>query len=322
MAKKRNMMKKRYILLLSFCWIALGMVNGQNLVPNFSFEEYTQCPEPGCSIECAKNWINCGNTPDYYNACANSSFPAGGVPENLGGYQTSYEGNGYGGFGIYSNPDTGREYIGVQLLQPLIIGTKYYISSYISKGGVNETSGCSTNKFGFHFFNNMYFNSSSLPVKDNFCHVFSDLIISDTTNWTKISGSFIADSAYSYLVIGNFFDNPSTDTLNCEPISLAYYFIDNVCVSPDSTICNGNVGIKKTLLHRNIIYTNPADNVIYFKNLPLNSRLTLTNTLGEILIDQFVGQESYNMDVSSISNGIYFININNQYFTKILINHY
>ncbi|MEO5569521.1 MAG: hypothetical protein ABIT08_07925 [Bacteroidia bacterium] len=47
----------------------------QNLVPNPSFEDTVHCPDHGGNIDQATGWINCGITPDYYNACANSSFP-------------------------------------------------------------------------------------------------------------------------------------------------------------------------------------------------------------------------------------------------------
>src|SRR5690606_13972727 len=76
-----------------------------------------------------------------------------------------------------------------------------------------------------------------------YAHVHSNVILSDTANWTLISGSFTADSAYHYLVIGNFFEDLLTDTLNMDsgPAAGAYYYVDSVSVSPEST----GVGVQE-----------------------------------------------------------------------------
>lgn len=65
-------------------------------------------------------------------------------------------------------------------------------------------------------------------LMSNSAHVYSDSLLNDTANWVQIKGSFIADSAYQYVVIGNFFDDFNTDTLNCS--SASYAFIDMICV--------------------------------------------------------------------------------------------
>jgi gliding motility-associated-like protein len=57
-----------------------------------------------------------------------------------------------------------------------------------------------------------------------------------------VSGFFIADSAYQYIAIGNFFDDSNTDTSSVgssSNVQIGYYFIDDVWVSEvkDSTEC-------------------------------------------------------------------------------------
>jgi hypothetical protein len=58
-------------------------------------------------------------------------------------------------------------------------------------------------------------------------------VITDTANWTLVSGSFVADSAYRYIVLGNFFDDAHTDTVHFipGPSAAAYYLYDAICVS-------------------------------------------------------------------------------------------
>lgn len=62
-------------------------------------------------------------------------------------------------------------------------------------------------------------------------------IVTDSLNWVRIFGSFTADSAYEFIVIGNFFDDVNTDTLIMNGDSIcyfSYYFLDDVCISTDS----------------------------------------------------------------------------------------
>jgi gliding motility-associated-like protein len=47
-----------------------------------------------------------------------------------------------------------------------------------------------------------------------------------------VTGAFVADSAYEYVCIGNFFDDMNTDTISLTPTSqFAYYYIDGINVS-------------------------------------------------------------------------------------------
>ena len=73
---------------------------------------------------------------------------------------------------------------------------------------------------------------------DNFSHIHSTAIITDSTAWTKISGTFIADTTYKYLILGNFYNNANTNTSGCINVNVdeAYYYVDQVSVSADSVL--------------------------------------------------------------------------------------
>jgi len=98
---------------------------------------------------------------------------------------------------------------------------------------------CATNKTGV-LFSTVPYSYSNPPPRNNFAHIYTDSIITDTAGWTTISGTFVADSAYEYIIIGNFFDNSHTDTLLFDSLTFCvpYYYIDDVCVAIDSNNCS------------------------------------------------------------------------------------
>ncbi len=307
-------------LLFMFLLFSLAVVNAQNFVPNPSFEDTVHCPS-GSNIADATGWTNAGYSPDYYNACANTSFPLCGVPNSsYAGYQYAYDGNAYAGFVTCAGTTTisQREYIEIQLLQQLTIGTKYYVSGYISRA---DSFPCSANKFGFKF-SSIQYSTLTPELPDNFAHVHSDLIISDRFSWTRIAGSFVADSAYPNLIIGNFYDNTHTDTSNCSNF-LAYYFVDAICVSTDSLYCLTAMNIKEENRTNFSIYPNPANDIINIDCSSINKdyEITMYDMFGrKVLVKQKIPRQT-KIDVSTIPNGIYLMAIDNKYFNKIIINH-
>ena len=312
-----NLIKILLICLLGVHYSALTFA--QNLVPNPSFEDTVQCPH-GNGILDAKGWLNCGFSPDYYNACANSTFPPAGVPNGLySGYQYAFDGDAFAGIVTYQDQQVLHEFISTQLLQPLVIGTKYFVSAYICSG----VYVCSANNFGFKFFTTMPFDDLNLPPIDNFAHVYSDSLISDSVNWIQIAGSFTADSAYQYITIGNFFDNVNTDTMYCSPPGDgAYYLVDGVCVSSDSTTCYDWTSISIDAIERNqtTVYPNPASYALNVKNLSSKASFSMHNLLGATVKRGTLADTDDKIRVDNLPNGIYFLILNKQTSYKIIIN--
>jgi len=104
----------------------------QNLVTNWSFEQYDTCPTNQWQVKYATGWDSYGDTPDYFNSCS-PIFTEFSVPNNWGGYQQAATGNAYCAFGSYAPiiPNI-REVIGSQLISPLNIGMKYYVGFKVS----------------------------------------------------------------------------------------------------------------------------------------------------------------------------------------------
>lgn len=317
-------MKHLYnLLFLTLLMPNIGLAQG-NLIPNASFEDTVSCPYGAADINALSDWYNAGGSPDYFHPCANSTTPQNGVPQNTLGFQLPYNGEAYaGGFTHKVSSPNMREYLGVQLQQPLVIGTEYFVSAYISKGDASSSvwnSDCGTNKFGFRFSTVKYdeFVFTSAPP-DNFSHVYSDDVITDSINWVQISGSFIADSAYTYLRIGNFYDISNTTVTPCA--GEAYYFIDNVCVSTSSTTCEVTVGLP--ILNQAIVqlYPNPTNNALTIRNLTGNQHYSILNSTGITVKAGAISEADNTVDVSAFANGMYFLHLNNKVTYKFFICH-
>ena len=221
------MKKKFFNPLFSFLLFALAnqhlSINAQpNLVPNYSFEIDSLCPDGGSEINYAPPWHTAGGSPDYFNACAGSSLWTVGVPLNHAAYQYAKTGDAYAGiFCYFLNPPPVeyKEYLQVKLTDSLIVNRKYCISFY-----VNLTTSLGQ-AFGGAPYNNlaikemgMYISDTAVFRADQLTLPFVPQIkspvgvfLDDTLNWTEISGEYIAQGGEKYITIGNF--NNQTDTI-------------------------------------------------------------------------------------------------------------
>jgi len=222
-----------------------------NLVPNSGFEDYLICPDNEDQVHNCISWYKASaieTTPDYYNSCSPDYYSVPSHPFYKVDHSTCGAG-AYMGIATYaSNTINYREHIGVKLIQPLVVGTKYYISFHTTT--TRLTDGISvyfipSNSIGIRFSSTLYNVSNPAPI-DNFAHLRSVSKITDTLYWVNVSGSFVADSAYDFLTIGNFFDdsNTKTESMDCSGcIYFCYYFFDDICVSTDSMFCNAEPNI-------------------------------------------------------------------------------
>jgi hypothetical protein len=330
-------MKKIFyvFILFSFSRQSLGQTN---LVPNPSFEDTIKCPVSVNQTITTTYWSSVGGTSDYYNSCRNASMCGVSVPSNMGGYQMAATGNAYCGLITYVDStlvggSNGREYIGTQLISPLVIGTKYYVSFKVclAEGNCDGPTNTAwdfyiaTNKIGVKFMTNPFSPFLSAPPVFNSAHVFSNAIITDSINWTTIKGSIVADSNYKYIVCGNFFSDINTSTLSVGPTNhIAYYFIDDVCVSTDST--TQVIGINEHSVKENsFVYPNPTSGHLYFK-IPVpktGTTFKVTDKYGQIILIKNDFKEN-EIDVSAFQDGLYFIEIvsgNKKYYTKLIVQH-
>jgi len=302
-------------------------VNAQNLVPNPSFEDTVFCPVALTQLYATKHWLNFGISPDYYNACSTTGV---NVPNSLAGYQYAHSGDGMAGILLKrkqlgtTGPNT-REYIASQLASNLNIGLRYYFSCYINFSN-NPQGAIACNKIGMKLSTNSYDSTQYISLVNNFAHLYSDSIISDSIQWFKLSGSFIADSNYQYLILGNFFQDQFTDTISFGQFpDVSYYYIDDVCLSLDSNFCE-NWTIQpneiKEYSSNIVIFPVPVIDKLNIESDDPVNYIEISNSIGKICYVHKISKGMKSpIDISNLSMGLYFIKIettNSIFYKRIL----
>lgn len=236
---------------LTYVLVVFAVVlQAQNLVLNPSFEEYSTCPESPGQADYALGWQKFRLTPDYFNVCNANDYCD--VPSNAFGYQLPHTGDSYAGLLTYdqATPNT-REYLGIALLEPLTIGIPVNVSFWISPGGWGwyqvQRFKYSADGIGL-FFTTTPWSGTSGPIP-NSSAVHLETPQTDTLNWVFVSGTYIPDSSYQYVVIGNCFSDSLTHLVvqdGVAPFNGAYSFIDDICVSTnDECIWAGQEGVTR-----------------------------------------------------------------------------
>jgi len=260
-----KLLKKGYLFCICFALLVISTsASAQNLVPNFSFETVSGLPTEEDQLNLASPWQSLNNSPDlFYAGQVNIPLlPCDDVdiPFNAGGYcPTRTGGSGYAGIRLDFSFDY-REYIAVPLTIPLIAGELYRVEAYFQR---SDSSRYACNKLGALFTNNIPLQPGSgtigfLPSPN----LESNLVISDTSAWTLLTGIYQAAGGENYITIGLFRQNSDpaltiVDLGNLNPdcgnfLNSAYYFIDEVTVKPvaetveiigDTIICPGETTI-------------------------------------------------------------------------------
>lgn len=210
----------------------------QNLVPNPSFEDTIQCPAGLNSLTNAINWINPTiASPDHFHSCNTGTA---GVPSNGFGSQAARTGNSYVGIHTsdFVSSNEYREYIQCELTSPLQIGQKYKVAFFVS---LSEGSGKACDNIG------AYLSSAQISSSSNLTLLYSPQITSpinapttSKTEWTEITGTFMATGGEKYITIGVFTTNANTNWVNVNGgwSSEPYYYIDDVSVIKVDTNVN------------------------------------------------------------------------------------
>lgn len=213
-------------LLLSGITIA---ASAQNLLPNPNFTNYNHCPTTYSNILDCTSWSSPNHgTPEYFNSCTSGALS---VPLNLTGYQAAADG-AYTGAYSYAQGGGAAEFI-TATLPALQVGKTYKVTLKVSLCD-SATHGC--DGLGVLFRMNAWADSTGLLVTATPQIDYSSYgAITDKVNWQILSKTFVADSAYTHILIGNFKTeasltkvlDPSVVTMNTP---FAYYYYDSASV--------------------------------------------------------------------------------------------
>ncbi len=282
---------------------------GQNLVPNWSFEDTLHCPAYPDIFE-ANGWMAYRNTPGYFNSCNLNGLA--GVPSNLMGFQYPLTGNAFAGIVTFSKLYVDhRDIAGIQLAQPLSIGQKYFLSFFVSNScDSSSNKNMATNKIGAKCSMDPYWQSNPIPI-NNSAHVYSDSIIVDSLNWVKISGSFIADSAYLFFSLGNFFtDSATTKVYFDSTADVAYYYVDDIRLSTDSNFVNSISNFNH--LNQVNIFPNPFRERLEIKKMNADPTEVILYDLTSRRIIQQNFTNSISLNTAPFAKGLYIYEIRNK----------
>jgi hypothetical protein len=207
-------------------------------------------------MERATGWEVNAFSPDYFNACDTTLVDGVvgmvGVPANFIGYQHAFEGQAYGGLVVFADstvvgpPDQMREYMGIALVQPLMPGVPVCLSFRTSatQEGLAWWGQAKYRCKGIGMkFTMQPFDTLSLPpAPTNQAALYLDQMPPDTTSWVLVEGVYVPDSAYTYLIIGNFLDQVACTPVLTFPGALnpgAYAYVDDVVVTYQGEGCAG-----------------------------------------------------------------------------------
>ncbi|MCA1761422.1 MAG: T9SS type A sorting domain-containing protein [Cryomorphaceae bacterium] len=290
------------------------IASGQNLVPNGSFEEGINCPTQvgNVTLECA-DWYasllsdpSSEPTPDWFHTCSDVDLLS--PPEVVFGFQEPSDGQGYIGLIGYASGISNsnyREIVAVELTEPMVINNEYLITFDVSSIAPVGTS-IFSNKFGFNFATHPFYELENFPI--NTSHYYLEEIIGN--EWVQVAQTFIADSTYSYLHLGNFFDDENTQLdPNTADNTRSYYAIDNVSIEQILS-SSTEVGERKSTIS---IYPNPTFDLVTISINPvfLIESVFLCGMDGRIIQHNKVGNqnESISLDLSDCAKGIYIVKV-------------
>ncbi len=219
-----------------------GRACGVNMVPNPSFERYTNCPSMISQFDFAAPWFTPSDgTTDLYSSCG-GPWSSVSTPTNLAGVEIPQDGQAYAGavvwsqYGLNTNNSYRdyREYLEVPLRTTLVGGARYQVSFYVSR---SDNRPYAIAELGAYFSklplqtNGFYRNFAVTPQVEN---ASTNLLLA-TNGWMLVQGTFIATGNEEYLTIGNFRTDANTTWTNANPNAplpdYAYYYFDDISVT-------------------------------------------------------------------------------------------
>lgn len=295
-------------LFLFFCFFA---AQPQNLIADWSAEDLYQCPDQLGFVESFLNdWTSLRGSPDYFHSCCE-------LPQlcwnNSLGYQEPRTGEGYLGIVTYSmNLPNYSEYAGVNLIEPMEVGASYYVSFHAALAFRPNGGRFATDKLGFLLMTENYLNLDGLAPKQNFSHYYSDVVLIDTTNWTKLETTIVADSAYSMIAFGCFFEDDQIEVLmpyGDFTSGVAYYYLDDFCVSQDSTRCETVLGIEELISPEVVVFPNPAYDHFIIESTESLVNLIIFDSSGRQVLSRSMNGDLWALQPIHLSAGIYLLSI-------------
>ncbi len=290
----------------------------QNIVPNAGFEDFGGIPigwyYKGTDFDDVIKMWNSPTiaSPDVYGGRVR--VPATWSEKGFG-KQTPHGGQSMAGITVYGC-GTGkphcREYVQIQMKEPLVAGQKYQVDFYVA----HLAGSIRVNNLG------AYFSDKKLNVKTESRLEFTPQVKSESVltaeggSWTKFTAQFTSQTEAEWMIIGNFFEDNQTTSVNAtsvSPLTFGYYYIDDVSVRKIDPVVNVPVkddDLRKQTLEmgkvirlKDIFFDTDRSELLSRSNVELDKLvyILIENPTLEIEIighTDNVGDVNYNMTLS------------------------
>jgi len=319
-----NQIMKFLLLLLLNC-ISLSLfaqapagVIRENIVPNAGFEKYDAAPigwfYKGAHFTSVMKYWNAptGASPDIFG-------PRVRVPNQWAekgfGDQKARSGESMSGitaYGCENGKPHCREYIQIQLKEPLVPGQVYYAEFWAS----HLPRSLRINNLGMYFSEKAIGEITATPLEFT-PQVTTEAILDQRGNqWIRVSGTFKADKRCEHLTVGNFFSDAATQTrsVHLESLPYAYYYIDDVMVIkqdpiidlpiPEDDLCCITVEEGETVQLKDIFFDTADSDLLPRSFVELKKLLALMTRYSNMKIEirghtDNIGTEDYNLSLST-----------------------
>ena len=229
----------RYIISLSLLGAVLSLQGQQNIVPNPSFEVLNAAPSCYGVLQfrnIVSDWTNpTPATPDLYSIHLPDSCPLSQPNSILNsseinfpiGHQWPRSGDNFAGLGGFSQ--WYREYLEVELTEPMQVNQKYCCEMYVSFA---EGSAFAHNNLGMYLSED-YVYQNAQGIMNRTAQIISEEVIKDTVKWVRIGRTYTPNKPFKYLLLGHFSPPNYSDVTSVNPNRnrLRYYYIDDVRIS-------------------------------------------------------------------------------------------
>ena len=312
MYEKKNQMKYLVLAFIAFFFCIVFVGNAQvNLVPNGSFEEYSNCPTSFANINDCKFWFSpTFSTPDYFNYCTLANELS--VPSNLWGKQEAHTGNAYSYFcyaATYNILNSYGEYVSVHLCETLNENSLYHLKFYVASSSqipyCHSPPICGNSVGAFLSQDSLKYASNQILTLKPQVQTNIDAFICNE-NWIEISQLIVGKGIENYLTIGVFTNDNNRSLLNGN-VSI---------VSPNNSVESGYYLDDVSLVKIDIpnIFTPNDDGVndsylIDLEGFGVNS-IRIYNRWGDLMVR---GESKISWDGKyqgeNCPDGVYFIQI-------------
>lgn len=288
-----------------------------NIVPNPGFERFAS-PPIGWSYkgtffgQVVKYWFSpTSSSPDVYG-------PGVSVPRDWAekgfGDQKPHSGKNMAGLTLYgctNGKPHCREYVEIQLAEPLVPGQVYLVEFWTT----HLQKSMQINQLGVYFTEKKETRLTDELLSFKAQVKAEQIVEAPNGKWVKVSGQFKATDEAEYLIIGNFADDANTKAQmgREDGFNYAYYYIDDLLVkklppylavpvkSDDLTRIPLETG--KAIRLKNLYFEFDKDELMPRSYVELNKLLNIMREHPGMAIEivghtDNLGSDPYNLDLS------------------------